>query len=83
MKIKASHLALATSLTFALTAAPAFAQASSDDDADTTAGESRDDESTDKRILVTAAGLKELDFIGGQDAIGREEIQRDLDGQIG
>ena len=34
-------------------------------------------------IIVAADGLEELDFIAGQNVVDRDEIQRDLNGQIG
>jgi iron complex outermembrane receptor protein len=49
---------------------------SRDDDARPRSGE-RDN------IIVSAEGLSELDFIGGQDLLTEEDIQRDLAGQLG
>jgi iron complex outermembrane receptor protein len=90
MKSFTSRIAVATALSFAL-AAPAFA-----DEAGTTADsaaqpqESRSDEDGERRdvhdrgdILVSAEGLRELDFIAGQDVLEVEEIQRNFAGQLG
>ena len=74
MKPISSRIAVATALTFAVTASPAFANEAEEGDA---AG------AEDSTIVVTAEGLEELDFIAGQDVVELEEIQRDLDGQIG
>ncbi|MEP0189675.1 MAG: TonB-dependent receptor [Erythrobacter sp.] len=71
MTFTTSRIALATAATFAVTAAPALAQ-----DSETSTDEDGD-------IIVSADGLDELDFISGQDVVDAEEIQRNLDGQIG
>jgi iron complex outermembrane receptor protein len=61
----------------ALTAAPAYAEdnASSDDES---GGSS--DRGT---ILVSAEALESLDFIAGQDVLELDDIQREMDGQLG
>ena len=71
MTFTSSRIALATAATFAVTAAPALAQ-----DSETSTDEEND-------IIVSAEGLEELDFIAGQDVVDADEIQRNLDGQIG
>lgn len=72
MKRHVSRLALATTLAFGLSAQTAFAQ---DNETET--------ENDDDTIIVAAEGLNELDFISGQDIYTIEEIQRDLNGQLG
>lgn len=72
MKLLTSRIAIATAVTFAASATPGLAQ-----EADT----SPDDPDGD--IIVSVDGLEELDFISGQDVLGPDEIQRDLDGQLG
>jgi len=94
MKIITSHIALATTLAFAANAQAALAN--SDDKLDTSGGEQpltqieeareearEDDPHSRGNILVTADTLEQLDFIGGQDVLGLEEIQRNLSGQLG
>lgn len=94
MKPFSSTLALATALTFAFGAAPALANTSSEaaeaseQDDQSQAREASDEDREDDphyrgNIIVAAEGLRELDFIGGQDVIGLAEIQRDLSGQLG
>ena len=77
MKLTASRLALATSFAFAVSAQAAFAQGEGADPA------AEAEEPEDKTIIVAAEGLKQLDFISGQDVYTIEEIQRDLSGQLG
>lgn len=72
MKSFTSRIAIGTALSFAASATPALAQDSetgSDDAEDT--------------IIVSADGLEELDFIAGQDVLDEDELQRNLDGQLG
>lgn len=86
MNISASRLALATTLAFAFTAQPAFAnEAEASENVSSSSGSSSasGDIETDESILVSADGLKDLDFIAGQDVFTIEEIQRNLNGQIG
>ncbi|MFW5634665.1 MAG: TonB-dependent receptor plug domain-containing protein, partial [Erythrobacter sp.] len=87
MKSFTSRIALATALSFAL-ATPVFAEQPG-----TTAAarqEPRADEPEEQRdvhdrgdILVSAEGLRELDFIAGQDVLEVAEIQRNFAGQLG
>jgi iron complex outermembrane receptor protein len=74
MKLRVSHFALASALAFAGASTTALAE-------DT--GEGSQHPHNDENILVTAGSLDELDFIAGQDVLTQDEIQRDLDGQIG
>lgn len=76
MKLTVSRFALASSCLFALSAQAAFAQ----DEPTANGGE---EEAEDKTIIVAAEGLKQLDFISGQDVYTIDEIQRDLNGQLG
>ncbi|MEM6908496.1 MAG: TonB-dependent receptor [Pseudomonadota bacterium] len=94
-----SRLALATALSCAISAHPAFAETNNENDTQTAAGASasaqssqqgsgasgQDSDDTVERgnILVSAEGLNQLDFIAGQDVLQLEEIQRNLNGQIG
>ena len=92
IKTLTSRLALTTALAVSFTAQAAHAS----DDADTTAGdqpltkieaERKADQSGDphsrNNILVTADGLEQLDFIAGQAVLDQDDIQRNLDGQLG
>lgn len=94
MKPIASRIAVATALSFALVTNPAWASDAEDANDDTAA----EDSAADRRsvdagdpndphyrgnILVAADTLDELDFIAGQTIIGLDEIQRDLNGQLG
>ncbi len=95
MKPITSRIAVATALTFAFVAAPAFADDTSDGETATAdeqeqaerraARESAREEDPHYRgeIVVAAEGLDELDFISGQDIVEIDEIQRDLSGQLG
>ncbi|MEO0689218.1 MAG: TonB-dependent receptor, partial [Pseudomonadota bacterium] len=92
MNQTASRLALATTLAFAFTSQAALAEnsepneataAQSASTATSAAATSVSEEDIDESILVSAEGLKELDFIAGKDILTVEEIQRDLAGQIG
>lgn len=76
MDMLISRIALATALIAALGASPAFAN-------EETGSSEQGRESTGSQIIVSAEGLNELDFLAGQSAIGEEEIQRNLNGQIG
>jgi len=98
MQISPSRLAVATALSFAVFAAPVFAN-ESDDVADQTEGQSDDQaHSEDGRldddfhnrqvdyqgnIIVSAEGLKQLDILAGTSVFEAEDIQRNLSGQIG
>ncbi|MGB7371907.1 TonB-dependent receptor [Erythrobacter sp.] len=96
MKSFASSLALATALSFSFSA-PAYAQQNSDaNDAEPSSQERAatrieaerernrpDDPHSRGNILITTEGLRDLDFIAGQDVLEPEEIQRNLSGQVG
>jgi len=71
-----SRIAMASALACSLSAAPAFAEDSSEEGA----GQDPHDRGA---ILVTAEALKDLDFIAGQDVLDQGDIQRDIDGQLG
>lgn len=81
MKTLTSRIAMATALSLAFVASPAFAEDDSNSAADS--AENEDDPHYRGNIIVAADGLEDLDFIAGQDIIGLAEIQRDLSGQIG
>lgn len=86
MKPTASRLALATALSCAFVSVPAFAQSEEGADDGAVSAEqsaSRDDTHYRGEILVAADGLRELDFITGQDVLEIDDIQRNLAGQIG
>lgn len=99
MKSFSSPLAVATALTFALGATPASANSASANTASQglaaseQSSQAEPDEASEEQregdphyrgnIIVAAEGLRELDFIAGQDVIGLAEIQRDLSGQLG
>ncbi|MEL7188681.1 MAG: TonB-dependent receptor [Pseudomonadota bacterium] len=74
MTTSTSRLVLAASLMAALGASPAFANEDS-----TASGE----DSADKQIIVSAEGLSELDFLAGQSVADEDDIQLNLNGQIG
>ena len=86
-----SRLALATTIAFAFNAQAAFASteaeaeqtATSSSGSGATASDTETGAEADRNILVSAEGLKELDFISGQDVLNKEDIQRNLNGQIG
>ena len=83
MKARTSYAALAASLVFATGASPAWAEEAAEASADSSEAESYESVFVGNRIIVAADALEELDFIAGQDVIDREQIQRDLQGQIG
>ncbi len=95
MKPITSRIAVATALTFAFVATPAFANDTSNSETATAdeqeqaerraAREAAREEDPHYRgeIVVAAEGLDELDFISGQDIVEIDEIQRDLSGQLG
>ncbi|QFT76664.1 TonB-dependent receptor [Erythrobacter sp. THAF29] len=87
MILFASRLALATGLAFAA-AAPVFAQTA--DQAEGDAGKERVEDDLHSRqvdyqgnIIVSAAGLEQLDVLAGTSVFEAEDIQRNLNGQIG
>ena len=96
MKTLTSSIAVATALSLAAT--PAFAE-NSEEDAQPSgqssgqgsgqgsgtlrAVEPAQGEALGGNIIVSAEGLEELDFIAGQDALEEDDIQQNLDGQIG
>src|ERR671912_484319 len=67
-------------LSLSLLAAPAWAQ----DEPAPAEDESRDsDDFHDNVILITAGGLRRLDVLAGTSVVDGQELQRNLDGQIG
>ena len=80
LHLSASSVAVALALVSGLAAAPAFAQETGND------GDS-DEQSTDPHdrgnILVSADALENLDFIAGQDVLDLDDIQQNLNGQLG
>ena len=91
-----SPIAVATALCFVCGATPALAETNETSE---NAAETTEEQASDRRaareaaregdphyrgdIIVSAQGLDELDFIAGQDVVGLDEIQRNLNGQIG
>lgn len=82
MKNITSTLATSTALSFALAAAPAFAE-SPNDGASSSNAAAPTLATVGSGIVVSAEGLEELDFVSGQDALEADDIQENLDGQIG
>jgi len=85
-----SRLALATTLAFAFNAQAALANTEADVDDSSEQprtnieGERGTAQGKDKdEIIVSAPGLKELDFISGQTVLDADDIQRNLNGQLG
>lgn len=78
---RSSALVVAT----ALLAAPAFAQQAVDDagPADITDDLHDRNRDTEGVIVVTGPGLEQLDVLSGVSVVEGEELQRELDGQIG
>ncbi|MEP0393153.1 MAG: TonB-dependent receptor [Erythrobacter sp.] len=83
MKTIPSYLAVATALSFAATAAPALADPNAESEAATNRASTPAIVNIASNIVVSAEGLEELDFIAGQDSLEEEDIQENLDGQIG
>ncbi len=97
MNLLPSRLAIATALTFVAVSSPAMAKDSaSSDAADNAAADDQQSENSADRdearesdphyrgnIVVAADALEELDFIAGQDVVELDEIQRNLNGQLG
>ncbi|WP_108792295.1 TonB-dependent receptor domain-containing protein [Erythrobacter sp. Alg231-14] len=95
MKTLTSRLAVATALSCAFVASPTLAN----DADNTSASDAADEGQSDRRaardearendphyrgdIIVAADALEELDFIAGQDVLELDEIQRNLNGQLG
>ena len=77
----ASKFTLALMLAGAAVSTPAMAQDASEGGDQSNQNDASAEE--ENNILVSADGLENLDFIGGQDVVGLEEIQRDLNGQLG
>jgi len=82
-----SRLAVATALTFALAAQPALAQ---DGEGDEQASTERMEDDLHTRqvdyqsvIIVSADGLRQLDVLAGTSVFEADEIQRNLNGQLG
>lgn len=91
-----SRIALASALCLVISANPAFASETMDTEITATedpltqvevareqAREERGDPHDRGDILVTADALDQLDFVGGQTVLELEEIQRNLNGQLG
>lgn len=83
-----SRLAITAALSFAVTAFPAYAQDQSDAQDET--GDAQPDDDLHNRqsdyqgnIIVSAQGLRQLDLLAGTDVLEAEDIQRNLNGQIG
>lgn len=82
-----SRLALATALSCAALATPAAAQ---DQDNNTASQDERIEDDLHSRqvdyqgnIIVSAAGLEQLDILAGTSVFEADDVQRNLDGQIG
>ncbi|MEO0462882.1 MAG: TonB-dependent receptor [Pseudomonadota bacterium] len=89
MDTTTSRLALAAASTLALVAQPAFAKTAeegAENQQPLTKIEAERKEAQDAEpapILVTGDALNELDFIAGQSVLDEDDIQRNLNGQIG
>jgi len=92
MKPTSSRLALATALSFAFYATPAVAEDGSGAQGDGQTSDSEDrleddlhNRQTDYQgnIIVSAEGLEQLDILAGTSVFEAEEIQRNLNGQLG
>lgn len=91
MKFTTSALALSTAIAFA--ASPAFAEKAAQDRPAAQKSTSEDDRVEDDlhsrrvdyqgNIIVSAAGLEQLDILAGTSVFEAEDIQRNLAGQIG
>ena len=81
MKTFTSRIAMASALSLAFVASPVLAEDNSESASDS--AENEDDPHYRGNIIVAADGLEELDFIAGQDVIDLDDIQRDLNGQLG
>ena len=86
--IAARPLALPLGLALAAIAIPAHAQEAGDPLPEAAEGPDSDDfhdrrVATSGEILVTAQGLDELDVLAGTSVIEGDELQRNLDGQLG
>ncbi|MEE4211954.1 MAG: TonB-dependent receptor [Parvularcula sp.] len=89
MKPVTSRIAVAAALGIACASSPAWAETADDGQTETASAEqpqSReriDDPHYRGDIIVAAEALRELDFIAGQDVLELDEIQRNLNGQLG
>lgn len=86
MRQLTSSLAIATAISLAAAASPAFAQKAEQNEQSNQPLRTiapAQGEAMSGTIVVSAEGLEELDFISGQDALTEEDIQQNLDGQIG
>ena len=87
MKNHAPRFAIATALSFGILASPAIAQDTSAEDK--SSAEQPDDDLHNRQtdyqgnIIVSAQGLRQLDLLAGTDVLEAEDIQRNLNGQIG
>lgn len=87
MTTSSSRLAVATALTFAFAAQPALAQ---DGEGDEQASTERMEDDLHTRqvdyqsvIIVSADGLRQLDVLAGTSVFEADDIQRNLNGQLG
>jgi len=85
-----SRLALATSIVFAFNAQAALANTEAEAEGGSSQPLTKIEAERDKalgkdedEIIVSAQGVEELDFIAGQTVLDAEDIQRNLNGQIG
>ena len=86
MKYLTSRIAIATALSIGVSASPVFAETGQSPQQSSNtlrAVAPAEGEAVSGEIIVSAEGLKELDFITGQDALDEEDIQENIDGQIG
>ncbi|MEP5374466.1 MAG: hypothetical protein ABJQ14_01610, partial [Hyphomicrobiales bacterium] len=85
-----SQVALATALSFVVMAQPAFAQDQTESGSDSpNEAEPLDDDLHSRQvdfqgnIIISASGLDRLDILAGTSVLEADDIQRNLDGQIG
>lgn len=83
MKTTPSKLALTTALSYALAATCVSAETPSETPNESAPNQTGSTATVGSGIIVSAEGLEELDFIAGQDVLDADEIQQNLDGQIG
>ncbi len=94
MKTLTSRIALASALSIGLAASPAFAENGAADEqqqgSETGSSEERVEDDLHTRqvdyqgnIIVSAEGLRQLDILAGTSVLEANEIQRNLNGQIG
>lgn len=78
-----SHLAVATVLSFAMVASPALAESENESESASASVSGPSTTVIGSKIIVSAQGLEELDFVSGQDVLEEDDIQENLSGQIG